>query len=241
MVKNINYKRKKLLCVDKKTIITFVVFCVCVGIISFGYYRIVVKSVARFNGFTIVIDAGHGGRDGGSVGANGTVEKEINLKYAYALKDKLVDNGFCVQLTRKTDDGLYSNLAQNKKVSDMNERLKIIKRTNPNLVISIHMNSFSGVSANGATTYYRKGDQSGKLCADLIQQSLNTYCGARFKSAKVGDYFILNSSYYTCVLLECGFISNPEEERKLNTVEYRNKFIDAVFKGILLYFGNKNI
>ena len=206
-------------------------------LLTFAFSHIVAVSASGYNGITIVLDAGHGGRDGGSVGVNGTIEKEINLKYTLALKEKLVSAGYRVELTRKTDDGLYLESAKNKKMSDLNARMEIIKRANPNLVISIHMNSFSSQSAHGASTYYRSGDESGQIVSDLIQQSLNTYLGAPSTTGKVGDYYILNESYYTAVLIECGFLSNPEEERLLNTDEYLIKFVDAVYNGILLYFG----
>jgi len=197
--------------------------------------------VSKTNGITIVLDAGHGGRDGGSVGVNGTIEKEINLEYVLLLKDKLIQNGYTVVLTRKNDDGLYSATAKNKKQSDMNERMKIIERANPNLVVSIHMNSFVSPSAQGSVTYYRKCDAASKNCADLIQKSLNKYCDARIQESKVGDYFMVNCSYYTSVLIECGFLSNPEEEKKLNDKDYKTKMIDAIYRGILLYFGNNQI
>ena len=209
--------------------------------LSFFYSRVVALRVSKFNGYTIVLDAGHGGRDGGSVGVNGTIEKEINLEYVLLLKEKLVKNGYKVVLTRKNDDGLYSEFAKNKKTSDMNERFRIIKKANPNLVISIHMNSFSSPSAKGAMTYYRTGDEASKKCADLIQKSLATYCGAKNKMGKVGDYYMLNCSYYTAVLIECGFISNPEEEKLLNSKDYKNKMVESIFKGILLYLGNSSI
>lgn len=211
-------------------------------LITYIYSSIVANCATKFNGVTIVLDAGHGGRDGGSIGVAGTIEKEINLEYVMTLKNKLVKYGYKVELTRKNDDGLYSPLATNKKQSDMNARFKIIKKTNPNLVISIHMNSFQDPKAKGATTYFRKDDIASKTCADLIQRSLNVYCGAKSKNSKVGDYYMLNCSYYTAVLIECGFLSNPEEEKLLNTDEYKNKITDAIFAGILLYFGeNKNI
>ena len=206
-------------------------------LLTFAFSHIVAVSASGYNGITIVLDAGHGGRDGGSVGVNGTIEKEINLKYTLALKEKLVSAGYRVELTRKTDDGLYLESAKNKKMSDLNARMEIIKRANPNLVISIHMNSFSSPSAHGASTYYRSGDESGQIVSDLIQQSLNTYLGAPSTKGKVGDYYILNESYYTAVLIECGFLSNLEEERLLNTDEYIKKFVDAVYNAILLYFG----
>lgn len=209
--------------------------------LSLGYSKIVDLSVSRFNGYTIVLDAGHGGRDGGSVGINGTIEKEINLEYVILLKDKLVEKGYRVELTRKNNDGLYSEFAKNKKTSDMRARMNIIKNANPNLVISIHMNSFSDKLVNGAMAYYRKGDSASKICADLIQKSLATYCYAKGDSGKVGDYYLLNASYYTAVLIECGFISNPEEERLLNSKEYKTKLVDAICKGVLLYLGNGSI
>lgn len=229
-MKKVVIKHKNFLCV--------ILIFVC---LTFVYSGIVEKSVSRQNGFTIIIDAGHGGRDGGSVGVNGTIEKEINLEYALMLKKKLVAQGYKVELTRKNDDGLYSATAKNKKQSDMNERLSIIKRTNPNLVISIHMNSFVNSSARGSVVYYRNGDGASKTCADLIQKSLYSYCDARIQNSKVGDYFMLNSSYYTAVLIECGFLSNPEEEKLLNTNAYKEKMTDAISKGVLLYFGNYSI
>lgn len=223
----------------KNKFLIFVILLLCclsVVLSSFVYVR-----TSKTNGIKIVLDAGHGGRDGGSVGVNGTIEKEINLKYTLALKEKLVEAGYLVELTRKTDDGLYSKLATNKKISDMNARMKIIRKAKPNLVVSIHMNSFSDSTVCGANTYYKMDDEASKNCANLIQGCLNSYCGAKNTLGKTGDYFVLNCSYYTSVLIECGFLSNAEEEKKLNSDEYKNKMIDAVYSGILLYFGNKNL
>ena len=197
--------------------------------------------MARANGITIVIDAGHGARDGGSVGANGTVEKEINLKYAMALKDLLVSVGYYVELTRKNDEPLYSPLAKNKKQSDMQARMRTIKRANPNLVISVHMNSFPLKTAHGATAYYRKGDESGHVVADIIQKSLHEYASAPQSKARVGDYYILNASYYTAILIEFGFLSNPDEEAMLNTDEYMYHQLNAVVRGVILHFGNYQV
>ena len=215
------------------TMFVLIIFCV-----SFLYYHIINVQVFKDNGYVIVLDAGHGARDGGSVGVSGTVEKDINLEYVLTLKKKLVEKGFRVVLTRENDNPLYSELATNKKVSDMNKRMEIIKKANPNLVISIHMNSFQDKSVKGATCYYKIDDEASKSCASLIQQSLKTYSDAKTKEAKGGDFFMLNCSYYTSVLVECGFLSNPEEEAMLNSEEYKNKIIDSIYAGILLYFGN---
>lgn len=218
-------------------IVSILIFIVIAYLIS----GLISVQASKLNGITIIVDAGHGGRDGGSIGKNGTIEKEINLDYAFALRDKLVSSGYRVVLTRNNDDGLYSELAKNKKVSDMNARMQIIKKANPSLVISIHMNSFSDASVRGANSYYKVDDEASKRCADLIQASLNKYCNARNKLSKEGDYFMLNCSYYTSVLIECGFLSNIEEETLLNTNEYKDKLTNAIYSGILLYFGNNNV
>lgn len=203
------------------------------------YSQVVAYTCGRCNGITIVLDAGHGGRDGGSVGVNGTIEKEINLDYVLTLKKKLVELGYRVVLTRENDDGLYDEFAKNKKLSDMNKRMEIIKKANPNLVVSIHMNSFNDKSANGAVTYAKIDDEASKTCANLIQQSiLAENCNAKYKLSKEGDYFMLNCSYYTSVLIECGFISNASEEQMLNSEKYKDKFTTAIANGIVLYFGN---
>lgn len=222
---------------NKRTIAAFMLCLIILLVISFAFSEIVVYSSSKYNGITIVLDAGHGGRDGGCIGKNGTIEKEINLEYTLALKEKLVSSGYRVELTRKNDDGLYLESAKNKKMSDMRARMKIIEQANPSLVVSIHMNSFNNQTAHGASTYYRKGDEAGETIANLIQTSLNTYCNSPNKKAKVGDYYILNESYYTAVLIECGFLSNPNEEGLLNTAEYKAKITDAIYNAILIYFG----
>lgn len=222
---------------NKKTILAFLFVVVIMVLTTIPYFNIVQASVKNFNGITIVVDAGHGGRDGGCVGGNGTIEKEINLEYAECLKDMMVKRGYRVVMTRKTDEGLYNNLSKNKKQSDMKARLEIIKKANPNLVISVHMNSFSSADAYGASTYYRKGDEASKNCADIIQSCIANKCNTKYTKGKVGDYYMVNSSYYTAVLIECGFLSNTAEERLLNTIEYKERFCSAVMDGLLLYFG----
>lgn len=221
----------------KKAIIIALLCILCAGGL-FATYRTIKASTTPKPPHTIVIDAGHGGRDGGSVGINGTIEKEINLKYAKALEKKLTNSGYKVVMTRSNDNGLYDKNATNKKLSDMKARQEIINKANPALVVSIHMNSFPIKTASGANTYYREGDESSKTCATLIQRALNAYCNAPSTTSKVGDYYMVKCSYYTSVLVECGFLSNPEEEGLLNTAEYQEKIVYSIYSGIQLYFGN---
>ncbi len=229
-LKTLIIHKKTLLILFVSTLLIVVTFCA-------SYFPIRANATPK-SLHTIVIDAGHGGRDGGSVGIGGTIEKEINLIYALALRDKLVESGYKVVLTRPDDNGLYDENAKNKKQSDMKARFDIIKQANPSLVISIHMNSFTDKSARGAHTYFRLGDPASRTCANLIQNAFSTYCNAKTNTASVGDYYILNCSYYTAVLIECGFLSNAEEERLLNTVDYRNKVVNAISSALMLYFGN---
>lgn len=223
---------KLLFCNKCLIVCVLIMFCLSIGLGKFEEI-----SVAKFNGFTIVIDAGHGGRDGGSVGVNGTIEKEINLLYAKTLKEKLVDAGYRVVMTRETDAGLYSPFAQNKKLSDMNKRMNIIKKANPNLVISIHMNSFSSAEARGVCTYHKIDDPASIEIGNIIQKLLKSIAGNGNEQSKAGDFFMLNCSYYTSILIECGFLSNPEEERLLNSKEYMDKIVSAIVGGVMLYFG----
>ena len=216
---------------------TFCVVCVLLLLISCIYFNIVKTASSKSNIICIVLDAGHGGRDGGCIGVNGSVEKYLNLKYTLKLKEKLMQHDYKIILTRSNDAGLYNPFSSNKKVSDMNARMDIIKKANPNLVVSIHMNSFADKGVNGANCFYKIDDEASSDCADLIQKSLHEYCNIKSDKAKRGDYFMLNCSYYTSVLIECGFLSNPEEEMKLNSNEYLEQFTDAVANGIFLYLG----
>ena len=223
----------KLIKKNKAVIVVFMLIIIMTSII----FGVVKNASLKLNGFVIVLDAGHGGRDGGSVGARGTIERYINLDYVFILRDKLVKLGYKVILTRQDENGLYDSFAANKKVSDMYRRMEIIINANPSLVISLHMNSFLDSSVHGANTFYKVDDEASKSCADMVQKVLNVYCGAKNELAKAGDYFMLNCSYYTSILIECGFLSNIEEEKRLNNEDYKHKFTDAVVRGVELYFG----
>lgn len=187
--------------------------------------------------YTIVIDAGHGGRDGGSVGVNGSVEKDLNLAYAKSLKRLLDKAGVNVIMTRDSDNGLYSEDADNKKLSDMRKRREIINNAQPDLVVSVHMNSFPLDSCKGAKTFYQIGSDVSFEAAKSIQNTLHYYIDNASSTVGAGDYYILNCTKYTSVLIECGFVSSPEEEKLLNSEDYREEFMYSVYRGIMLYLG----
>ncbi len=212
--------------------------CLCCSLIAVVAIVPAIKTSIRPKGkYTIVIDAGHGGRDGGSIGASGSIEKDLNLKYAKSLQKLLSKSGVNVVMTRNGDNGLYDESANNKKLSDMRKRREIINNTCPDLVISLHMNSFPLDSCKGAKTFYQIGNDNSVNAAKKIQNSLNYYIENASKTVGAGDYYILNCTPYTSVLIECGFISSPDEEQLLITDDYREKFVYAIYCGIIMYLG----
>lgn len=194
-------------------------------------------SVSPKYDFVVVVDAGHGARDGGCVGANGSVEKELNLEYAKTLKEMLETKNIKVVMTRENDKALYDESSSNKKLQEMKARREIIQKAQPDLVVSIHMNSFGLKSAKGAKAFYGTENEKGKTVADCVQKSMYYYAGAKDVLAKKGDYYILNCTKYPSILIECGYLSNMEEETLLMTKEYRQKLMHSVFCGILVYLG----
>lgn len=183
----------------------------------------------------IVIDAGHGGIDGGAVGQGGSVESELNLKYSQELKKVCEEVGFEVVMTRSDMDGLYSPTAENKKRSEMENRERIINESDADFMVSIHMNSFSLSSCRGAQVFYDYGDEDGKRFAESVQSSLYSSVDFAKKNASVGDYYVLNCAKMPAILIECGYLSNVEEEKLLCSEEYRNLFCQSVLVGILNY------
>ncbi|MCL2851247.1 MAG: N-acetylmuramoyl-L-alanine amidase [Firmicutes bacterium] len=176
--------------------------------------------------FHVVIDAGHGGFDGGVQGLAGTRESELALEISHKIREEIEGRGIRVTMTRKDDERLHDENARHKQRSDILNRHKIIDSVNPDLVISIHLNSFPGNrSVSGLQVFYQENAQTGKNFAHAIQTHLNKTelfrgIASRGKDSRPGDYLILETEYPS-VLIECGFLSNPDEEQKLVTSEYQ--------------------
>ena len=189
---------------------------------------------ADTGGFTVVLDAGHGGVDPG-VAAGGVRESDINLLLVKELRRLFADAGFRVVLTRKNAGGLYGLPTPGFKRRDMAERRRIIREAAPDLVISVHQNSFPAQpSRSGAQVYYKKGDAAASRLAACIAAPLSRACGGRC-AALVGDYYILNCSAFPSVIVECGFLSNAAERQKLCSAAYRRTLARAVFGGALAF------
>ena len=225
----------KFLIIKKKTIC--LVMAIIIALASMITFSIITTSSSPKPQYTIVIDAGHGGRDGGTVGkTTGITESELNLQYAYCLKKLCEEFGIGVILTRKDMNGLYDENASNKKKSEMEKRKDIINNSGADLMISLHMNAFPLSSSEGAQVFYAKGSESGFNLAKSVQEAISQSFENARDYVSVGDYFVLNYSTIPAVLVECGFLSNPSEERNLQDEEYRERFCYCLLMGILSFF-----
>ena len=221
----------------RKTFIIFVlILTILTGTLCFTAISRT-SSQATVRKYKIVLDAGHGGIDGGVVGIlTGVKESELNLSIVKKLEDYCLNAGFSVVLTRKTQAGLYGLATSNLKRKDMQARKDIILKERPDLVVSVHLNKFSLASRRGAQVFYREDSAQGKILAQSIQNSFNSMDEASRQSTPLsGDYYLLNCSDYPSVIAECGFLSNPEDEALLITEEYQSKVAYAIFKGIVEY------
>ncbi len=183
-------------------------------------------------GRVILVDAGHGGTDGGARAKDsGTWEKELNLQTALALKSLLEADGAAVIMTRETD----MQYSENKR-ADLTARLELAKDGGADMVISIHMNEYRTRRESGPQVFYRAGQENSRLLAGCIQAALiATLKPAKERAALAGDYFILSLDIPS-VLVECGFISNSAEEALLLTSEYREKVAQGIRDGIIEYY-----
>ena len=185
--------------------------------------------------YTIVIDPGHGGIDGGSVGVSGQDENYLNLEYSLCLKEILTDAGVNVIMTRTNLNGLYSIFSENKKLDDMKKRKDIVTKSKADMVLSIHMNSFPLKSARGAQVFYKKDSVSGEKLAENIQEVfIKTLPNAKPEPA-VGDYYMLNEFEIPSVIIECGYISNEEEEQLILQEDYKKLVCLSIFAGVLKF------
>lgn len=196
------------------------------------------KTMPSFSrGKTIVLDAGHGSPDGGAVGCNGTLEKDINLSIVLKLREILEAKGFRVILTREGDSGIFDRDAETiheKKVSDMKKRLNIINHSSADLFLSIHMNSFSKPESKGLHVFYSRTHPEAETIAQNIQQKISALTGAEAHTVKTASesLYLMKNPVPPAVLVECGFISNPEEEKLLNDNVYRSKIAFAIAEAL---------
>ena len=188
---------------------------------------------------TVILDAGHGGSDPGKVGINNALEKEINLEISKKVKALLEAKEIKVIMPRENDEMLCEETADNKKREDMKRRTEMINEIRPFLVVSIHQNSFSDASVSGAQVFYYSGSEESEKMAVLMQNALREVDEQNQREAKANDsYYLLKKTKVPTLIVECGFLSNPEEAEKLVTDEYQDAISNAIVKGIESCFMN---
>lgn len=191
-----------------------------------------VEKTAVLKGVTVVVDAGHGGSDGGTVGrATQTREADVNISIALLLEEELQALGATVVMTRK-DEGAIGNT----KNADMQKRREIIGGAEQDFTISIHQNSFGDAAVSGPQVIYAPSSEQGKVLAEQLQQRMNDILAPKKPRVAAGvDKFITNSGAAPAVIVECGFMSNAEEEALLLKPSYQKKIVDAIVMGVVDY------
>lgn len=184
------------------------------------------------NQTVIVIDVGHGGSDPGKIGINGVKEKEVNLAIAGYLKDYLLAQDYTVYMTRETDCDLSDPSVSNKKRSDLSHRIQFSNEKKATCLISIHQNSYPDTLQHGAQTFYYQGRKQDELFAETVQDCLLAFDSTNTRQIKSTDsYYILKNSSVPSILIECGFLSNPDETARLTDPNYQKELAYTIAVG----------
>lgn len=196
-------------------------------------------SVSYKEDIVVIIDAGHGGIDGGTQSADGTLEKEINLKIALKLNDFLLNMGIETVLIRDSDISVHDESAvtiREKKVSDIHNRLNVVESTENAVLVSIHQNYFTQPKYSGAQVFYSKNNPDSGVIADIIQRTIAD-CLQKDNSREIkqsgSEIYLLHNTTAPAVMVECGFLSNPDEAQRLKDEAYQQKI--AFLIAISLY------
>ncbi len=192
---------------------------------------------------TVVIDPGHGGRDGGAVGVNGVQEKELNLDLGKKLAAALESRGIAVVMTRTEDIMLHSEGETSEKNGDLKARVELTEQTENAILVSLHMNKYPDPSVKGITFYFSPNHPESRALAislrDEIGQALSVEKPRPLKEADSSIY-ILHRVTRPAVLVECGFLSNAYEVALLSSEDYRARFAEALAQGIQHYLEEKD-
>lgn len=215
-----------------------------IGIFGFVKSEVLPASTTAQYGKTVIIDAGHGGFDGGASAADGTIEKDINLSIAQKVATMLKINGYNVIMTRTKDTGTEDNesdaIAKRKK-SDLNNRLQIMKNNPDAIYVSIHLNKFTTSAANGAQVFYTKNYKEASVLANHVQTNIVKLLqpdNTRVVKQGTDSTFLLKNAAVPAIIVECGFLSNKAELEKLKSDDYQSQMAFAICGGIINFFEN---
>ena len=226
--------------VSKKRILSslFVLFLAfSISIISSSKEN-VIETSGDLKTYRIIVDAGHGLPDGGAVSKDGILESNLNLEIARKLQEELESYGYDILMTRTTENNIADSDKQNSireiKVSDLTNRVKIANESNSDFMISIHMNKYSESKYFGWQTFYSKNSERGKKLATLIQNSISNNIDRENKRTplSIEGIKIVDKTNIPVVIVECGFLSNPDDLKLLQTEEYQNSIVKGICEGI---------
>lgn len=235
--------------INRKNILTMLT-CMVITIFIFGITKKenmgnVVPTVALpVSNRVIVIDAGHGKPDEGAESSNGTTEAETNLKIAIKVQNLLEQSGATVILTRSDENAIYDldkKTLREKKISDIRNRVKIGNESKADIFVSIHLNKIPEEQYWGWQCFYKESDEKSMKLAKTIQDNLNQSIEKENKrvAMKIDNVYIIKHVEIPTAIVECGFLSNKEEEKELLTDEYQNKLAWGIYSGIMDYFYNQ--
>lgn len=230
-----------------KSIFITIVLVACSALLLVGGNAVFLVSAEESKLPTIVIDAGHGGEDGGAVADDGTNEKDINLKIAKQLNQLFTSSGFKTKMTRTTDIAIYdqgNETIKSKKVSDMHNRLKVFNEDNNFIVISIHQNKFEQEKYSGTQIFYSPNNKESEVLAENIRTSVTGMLqpdNTRENKAATKSIYLLYNCNNPSVIVECGFLSNNSELAKLKTDNYQKQMAFSIYCGCLEYINKNNM
>jgi len=185
---------------------------------------------------TIILDAGHGGKDGGATSKSGVIERDLVFDITLLVKDHLRTSGFNVILTRCDENDLASDASSNRKREDLSRRVEILNNAENALAVSIHANSVPSSKWSGAQVFYDAKSFENKELATHIMAAMKTNIASVTREQKpISNIFILRNSQIPTALVEVGFLSNPNEAHLLTTSEYQRQIAYSIFEGILSY------
>lgn len=236
----------------KARIILSVTLAAIIGLLAVSSHIIFNRPVTQASinvrkDIVVIIDAGHGGIDGGTSAADGTPEKEINLSVALKVDEFLKSMGIKTVLTRNKDVSIHSENAvtiREKKVSDIKNRLKIVESAENSVLLSIHQNHFTQSKYSGAQVFYSKNNPESKIIADIIQRNIIDFIqpdNSRETKCSGSEIYLLHNVSAPAVMVECGFLSNPDEAEKLKNENYQQNIAFIIALSILEYITSAEV
>lgn len=229
----------------KRKIIIYSILIICTGVVLIKNINVkktgTVQQVMSqaVDEKVVIVDAGHGGEDGGAVSKTGISEANINLQIALKLQELLEQTGITVVLTRSTDEAIYdidkTASIRKKKKSDLQNRVKIGNESSADLFVSIHLNKIEEEQYDGWQTFYKENDKDSKEIAESIQNNLNQAINKQNNriAKSINNIYIVKNIEIPITIVECGFLSNNKELEELQNDKYQEKLAWGIYNGII--------